>query len=317
MRGDYPRAREHFEHSLRLRTDVDDLAGMAASHNNLGYLWQLQSEYERAIEHYRVAEEPARKINLRFVVIFANLNMAWALISLGAYAEAEARGNEALVLSRQMNDQRNFAQSYDILGLIAARQGQYERALDMYRQELQVHQALGSVPQEGSTLANMAAVFNMQRDFEQAVPLARRAHDTAVALNAKRLQLEAINLLAEAALGMGDVPAGERYAAEAVSLSDSIGSKHDAGIAHRLLGQALAARRAPFAEHFERSIALFDTMLDRFELGRTWAAYADALLQTGNQSDGVAYLKRAKDTFISIGADVELQRLSQIEERSV
>jgi hypothetical protein len=187
----------------------------------------------------------------------------------------------------------------------------------MYRQELQVHQALGSVPQEGSTLANMAAVLNMQRDFEPARELAQRALATAVALNAKRLHLEAINLLAEAALGVGDLPAGERYAAEAVTLSDSIGSKHDAGIAHRLLGQALAARGVPFAEQFERSTALFDTTLDRFELGRTWAAYADALLQTGNQSDGTAYLKRAKDTFISIGADGELQRLSQIEDRSV
>ena len=66
MRGDYPRAREHFEHSLQLRTEVDDLPGMIVSNNNLGYLWQLQSEYERAIEQYQVAEELAKKINLRY-----------------------------------------------------------------------------------------------------------------------------------------------------------------------------------------------------------------------------------------------------------
>ncbi|MEP7188062.1 MAG: adenylate/guanylate cyclase domain-containing protein, partial [Roseiflexaceae bacterium] len=71
MRGDYPRAREHFEHSLQLRTEVDDLPGMTVSNNNLGYLWQLQSEYARAIEHYQVAEGLAKKINLRYAVVFA------------------------------------------------------------------------------------------------------------------------------------------------------------------------------------------------------------------------------------------------------
>ncbi len=316
-RGDYTRAREHFEHSLRLRTDVDDLPGMAASHNNLGYLWQLQSEYERAIEHYRVAEELARKINLRFVVIFANLNMAWALISLGAYTSAEERCHEALVLSREINDQRNFALSYDILGLIAARQGQYERALEMYRQELQVHQMLGSVPQEGSTFANMAAVFNMKRDFEQAAALAHLSLEKADELNAKRLKIEALNILAEAALGIGDSAHGEALAHEAVSVSNSIGSKHDAGIAYRLLGQALAARNVRFAENFMHSINLFETMNDRFELGRTWAMYGIALQRRGNQNAARAYLKQAKDTFISIGANGELQRLALIEERSV
>src|SRR6185295_5113299 len=96
MRGDYPRARQHFEHSLRLREEVDDLPGMVVSHNNLGYLWQLQSEYERAIEHYRVAEDLARKINLRYALIFAALNTAYALISLNVYDEAEIRCSEAL-----------------------------------------------------------------------------------------------------------------------------------------------------------------------------------------------------------------------------
>jgi len=316
-RGEYMRAREHFEHSLRLRTDVDDLPGMAASHNNLGYLWQLQSEYERAIEHYQRAEELARKINLRFVVIFANLNMAWALISLGAYASAEERCHEALVLSREINDQRNFALGYDILGLIAARQGQYERALEMYRQELQVHQMLGSVPQEGSTFANMAAVFNMKRDFDQAATLAHLSLEKADELNAKRLKIEALNILAEAALGTGDSSHGEALAHAAVSLSNSIGSKHDAGIAYRLLGQATTARDARFAEYFMHSINLFEAMNDRFELGRTWAAYGIALQRAGNQNAARAYLKQAKDTFISIGANGELQRLALSEERSV
>jgi tetratricopeptide (TPR) repeat protein len=42
MRGDYQRARQHIERSLATREVIDDLPGMVTSHNNLGYLWQLQ-----------------------------------------------------------------------------------------------------------------------------------------------------------------------------------------------------------------------------------------------------------------------------------
>jgi hypothetical protein len=129
--------------------------------------------------------------------------------------------------------------------------------------------------------------------------------------------IEALNALAEAALGRNDPAAAHAYADESAALSHSIGSKHDGGIASRLLGQAAAALGDTFVAQFEKSIALFEEIKDRFELGRTWAAYGMALSAHGNEIPGRAYLKQAQDTFVSIGANGELRRLAPIVERSV
>lgn len=107
-------------------------------------------------------------------------------------------------------------------------------------------------------------------------------------------------------------------AGQALDLGEKIGSRRDVGVAQRLLTQAAALLDSrPFQGLFETGAQSLIIIKDRFELGRTWSAYAAALTQSGNRSAGRAYLKQAKDTFISIGANGELQRLRTIEERSV
>jgi tetratricopeptide (TPR) repeat protein len=317
MRGDYQGARHHFEHSLQLRTEVDDLPGMVVSHNNLGYLWQLQSEYERAIEHYRVAEELAKKINLRYAVVFAAGNAAFALIHMAVYAEAEARCNEVLAIAHEINAQHNIAQSYDMLGLIAYHQGRYEQAHASYEQALQLDRALGSAYPEGNTLMHVALTLNAQGRFVEAAEVAQQALERAESLRVQGLKAESLNALAEAALGRVDTATAMAYAKQAAEVGQSIGSKREVGIARRLSGQTAAARGEPFASAFEDSIALFEAIKDRFELARTRAAYGIALIKARNQIAGRAYLKQARDTFLAIGANGDLQRLPPDVERSV
>ncbi|HEU5099356.1 MAG TPA: adenylate/guanylate cyclase domain-containing protein [Roseiflexaceae bacterium] len=316
-RGNYPRAREHFEHSLRLRAEVDDLPGMAASHNNLGYLWQLESQYERAIEHYRVAEELATKINLRHMIVFAALNTASALISGGSYAEAQARCTATLALAQEMNDRQNIAQIHNTLGFVYYRQGHYPRSLAAYREALAINQSLGSSYQEANTLMNLALTLCASGQYQEAARSAREALERAEALHAQRLIAEALNALAEAALGSADLEAAATATAESLRLSQEIGSKYDQGVAQRLLGQIRALRGQPYDESFSTSIALFEAIKDRFELARTWAAYGTILRTDRNQIEGQTYLKRAHNTFLAIGANGELQRLPPDVERSV
>jgi class 3 adenylate cyclase/tetratricopeptide (TPR) repeat protein len=317
MRGEYERAREHFEHSLKLRTAIDDLPGMVASHNNLGYLWQLQSAYEQAIGHYRVAEDLAKKINLRYAVVFAAGNAASALTSLGDYAGAEARAAEALAIAREINAQQSIAQSRELLGLIAYHQGDYDRALAELDEALRLNRALGSAYQEANTLMHIARALNAQGRYADAGQEARRALDQAEAIRGQVLRAESLNALAESAIGLGDYDAAAAYAEAGAALAHEVGNQRETGVARRLLGLAAAVRGRPFAPDFEESAALLAAIKDRFELGRTWAAYGQALRAAGNHTGGDAYLKQAQATFMSIGANGELQHLASIAERSV
>jgi hypothetical protein len=84
-----------------------------------------------------------------------------------------------------------------------------------------------------------------------------------------------------------------------------------------LLGQLAALHNESYDAYFSESIALFEAIKNRFELARTWAAYGMLLREDRNQIAGHAYLKQARNTFLEIGANGELQRLPPDEERNV
>ncbi len=309
LRGDYVRARQFFERSLQVREALDDLPGMIASHNNLGYLWQLQSAHDRALEHYRVAEELARKINLRYAIVYALGNISYALTILGRYGEAEARCHEALALSRELHARQTTAQLLNTLGIVYYRRGEYKRAQAIYEDALRMNHELGSADQEANAIVHLAQAHSAQGDHVQAAELARRALATAEALQALPLKVEALNALAEATLGAGDAAAAAAYADQAVVLSRALGADDTTAIALRLRGEATQARVADFSE----SAILCEVVQDRFELARTWRAHGDALVRAGNLDDGAAYLKRAYDTFMALGADGELRRVMPVD----
>ena len=164
---------------------------------------------------------------------------------------------------------------------------------------------------------HIALTLNAQRHYAEAAQQAQQALERAETLRVQGLKIESLNALAEAALGSGDIIRATAYAQEAATLAEAIGSKRDVGIARRLLGQAAAARSEPFAELFENSITQLEAIRDRFEIARTWAAYGMSLLANRNQIAGLAYLKQARNTFLEIGANGELQRLPPDEERNV
>ncbi len=309
LRGEYARAREFFERSLHAREAIDDLPGMIASHNNIGYLWQLQNDHQRALEHYRVAETLARKIGLSYAITYALGNIAYSLTVLGQYAEAEDCCREALDLSRRLHAQLETAQLLNTLGIIHYRRGDYAQAHQVYEEALSLHHALGSTDQEANALVHLAQTSGAQGDYGRAVELARQALATAEALQAPSLQTEALNALVEALIELGNLEDAAVYAEQAVELSRTLGADDLMAIALRLRGAATVTQGRSWQDDFVASAALCEAVQDRFELARTWCAHGAALLKTGNLNEGTAYLKRAYDTFTVLSASGEAHRM--------
>ncbi|MEM8531462.1 MAG: tetratricopeptide repeat protein [Chloroflexota bacterium] len=316
LRGDYPTARYHFKRSLNIREALDDVHGIIVSRNNIGYLWQLQSEYEKALEHYHVAKELAQKINLRYMLIYIATNEAYALISLGLYSEAQSRCEHALNWSRELKAQHNIAQIQNTLGIIFYRTGEYEQALSAHYQALHLNQLLESSYQEANTLVHIALTRSLIEDFDQAAAVAQQTLESAQKLESHVLQVEALNALTEATIGKGDIASARTYADQSVTMASLLESKEELGIALRLRGTIASLHHEPFHNDFELSIAIFKETKDTFELGRTYVAFGQVLIENSHDIDGYRHLKMAEASFIQVGAMGELRRLTPLLERS-
>ncbi len=308
MRGQYDQARFHFENALAAQEEIDDLFGCSRSHNNLGYLAQLESDYERAVGHYEQAQELARKVQSKYVLSSVLLNLADSYCRLDRYAEAEYTCKEALALFQEMGDRDGIAKVYDTLGLIDDSRGEYSHALAYYQTALGLHRELDSSYQEGNTLAMIAAMHNALSNPAQARELAQQAYAIGERIQAPQLRVEALIALAEADLRSSALTAAAEQATQAATLAEQIGSRANYGTARRLLGQIAAAQGAAADEHFLAAEATFQQIQSRLELARTWAAYGE-YLHKRNPTAAHTYLIQAEETFRRIEANAELNHL--------
>ncbi len=309
MRGEYPRARHHFERSLTLRALNDDLPGMAASHNNLGYLWQLQSQYARALEEYTRASAIAERINLRFMIIFASNNAASSLISMCRYTEARSFSSRALELARSLGDRQNTALAHDTLGAIAYQLGDYADSLIHYHTALAIHHDLGSSYQQANALMNSALTYLAQHRFQQAHTTATQALEQASRLHANRLIAESLNVLAEVELARGNAPIALQYAEQATTLCRTLTSHADLAMALMLLGRAQHATGEPYRAALQESMDLAAGDGNQFIYGRVLAGCAQVLQQSEPQQAAI-YQNMARQAFVEIGAAGELRNLA-------
>ncbi len=321
MRGDYEIARFHFENGLAAQEAIDDLYGCARSHNNLGYLAQLQSDYVRAVRHYAQAETLARKMSAKYMLGSVLLNAAYGYYRLDRYPQADAACRDALILCEEMGDQLGVAQADDTLGLIAYSRGDYPAAVAAFESALTIYREQANSYQEGNTLAMLASAYTAAANPARARSLADEALQVAQRTQVPQLEVEALSARAEAELCAAAAPglppaeraellaAAAEDAALAVAVAVRLGSRLDEGVALRLQGEAAAAHGEPFAEQFIIALERCESTHSAFEQARTAARYGAALAAC-NDPAAAAYLSRAEEIFRSIGADGELRRLA-------
>jgi predicted ATPase/class 3 adenylate cyclase len=321
MRGRYDLARYHFLNALGAQEAIDDLYGQARTHNNLGYLEQLQSNYAAAVEHYTRAEELARRVSAKYALSSVLLNEAYAYYRLARYDAAEAACRDALMLCEEMGDQLGVAQANDTLGIIAYARGEYRRALDVYQQALAIYTRQQSKYQYGNTLALAALAATANGDPKTAFAYAEEACQIGEQIQVPQLTVEALWAAAEALLVQSKqlndplsqaslLEQAGSYAFRSATLAGQIGSRFDEAMALRLIGEIASERDEPFEDYFTKAITIFRDINCRFEHACTIARFGLAL-QRRNFSEADTYIEQARQELASIGAHGELRRLAR------
>ncbi|MBC8163482.1 MAG: tetratricopeptide repeat protein [Roseiflexaceae bacterium] len=309
MRGDYPRARNHFEHSLKIREMLDDLPGLAGVHNNLGYLWQLEDEYEKAFEQYTFAEAIARRVGLPFMLIFTIGNAAYTQICLSDYVEAEQKSKEVLELATTLNLQHSIAQAHNMLGLIYRYRGLFDMAEYEYQKALEIHDQLGSQPQSASTFINIATLHRDYNNLEQAAYFANLARNLAQDLRLSRTLTEALSVLVDLSIDRGEFNHAEHYFQELSAAAAHDMSRVVQGVVLRT--ESRLQRRAQ--EHLLRqSLNFFEAAKNRYEVAATQVLLGEVLFNSNHMDEGYSLLKSAEDTFSILNCKRALQKVQSL-----
>jgi len=174
------------------------------------------------------------------------LSVAYDMLNLGAYAEAERALRDVLVTADRMGLEVVTATTRHNLGFVCGRLGQHDEARALQLEAMQAFHGHGDRRMEGATHTHLADVLIAMGDFEGAEREALAGATLFANSPSSRSQSLAIASLAE--LAQGKMDAALRSAGEAHELLEALGEVEEGESTIRLAwAEALAAAGDPRA----------------------------------------------------------------------
>jgi DNA-binding NtrC family response regulator/tetratricopeptide (TPR) repeat protein len=312
--GHYEASLENFEQALKLVGDHPAPYLLGRIYANMsGSCWFLKRPQEgiryleKAIGYYERTEHKAN-------AALGYNNLGINLMLIGEWNRAESALERALSLASEI-DQNGAKVSIilDSLGELRTLRGDLSEAREFLERAVALATENGNKWYAGQALRTLGRCHLQMNDGAGALDLGQQALDCAEQIGDRHAVVESHLLLAEANLACGKLSeCSAELQIVTNEVTDSATDMGFAGEAQRLFGMLSVVQQdtALAAQHFARSVSIFDLLGDRYrsarahyQLGRTYAH---------TQPERAAeHLGRAVHTFREVGARLDLQRAEE------
>jgi hydrogenase-4 transcriptional activator len=236
-------------------------------------------------------------------------NLGINLVLIGQWDRAHEALDRALTLSSEVDERgAKVSMVLDSLGDLHMLRGNLDEAKGYLERSVSLAKENGNKWYACQALRTLGRCYLAMRDETEALAKGREALALAVTIGDRQAICESRLILAEAHLSSGDLA---NCAAELQLVTEQAsGSQTDlnfTGEAQKLYGKLAMAQGDPgaAAQHFGRSVSIFDMLGDRYrgarahyELGRAYAVT--------QPSRAIEHLTRAVNTFRELGAPIDL-----------
>jgi ATP/maltotriose-dependent transcriptional regulator MalT len=169
--GDYERAKELLEESLRLSREADDKVKIAEALLQLGGMSDSMGDPTRAKEIYEEGIAVCREVGYTYLLPAFLFSLGYQLMLLGDYERGAALNEEAAELCRERGYKIHLNYALDNLGWAALLRGDHERARTSYEESLAVSNELGDKMIASESLEGLACLRASQGEAERAARL--------------------------------------------------------------------------------------------------------------------------------------------------
>ncbi|MFN7976076.1 MAG: sigma 54-interacting transcriptional regulator [Acidobacteriota bacterium] len=306
-RGDWNRAREHYETALVLSERIGHLSGIASAANNMALISFGRGDWDAAIGGFERSLAIKSKLGESAGVAVGLNNLAETYERVGRWREARESYERALELNRGLGETKRA-------GVVLLALGNLHRKLgDLDTAERLIHDGSGTLEgmadAEGLAYAQYfrALLLKDREDFVSSLRLLSDALATLERRGAFHEMAKIYTSTADLHMRMGDLDKARELSEHSLRLARELGDRFEEGKVLSVIGRLRYQRRerAQAREAFEEGIKILEELGASFELGRSLYELG---LRTEDSTRAARYLERAIGLFRSIGAGADLER---------
>lgn len=174
-RGEFAPALAAYEAAQAVAERINDEAGVAVAINNTGVVYNLQSNYGRAMEYFLKSLAIKERLGNRVEISRTINNIGIVHFNQGNYPLALDFYQRGLALREAAGDRTGVSASLGNIGNIHLVTGEYEKALEFYRKSLALKEELGDHAGVALTLNNVGVVHRFRKEYEPALEFFNRS----------------------------------------------------------------------------------------------------------------------------------------------
>jgi tetratricopeptide (TPR) repeat protein len=253
--GAYDQAVAAAQRALTLATADEDVVLQALANRYLGFAYEAQGDYRRAIDCLRqtVASLDGARCHERFGRVFlpavlARAHLATCHAELGLFAEGRTLGNEGLQMAEAVDHPASLMVAFAGVGLLALRQGDLPRALPRLERAVGLCQDADLPFYFPTEAAALGAAYTLDGRVAEAIELLIPAMEQITAIERVEGQAQCHLALGEAQALAGRLEEAHALAERALALAQAHQERGRQAYALRLLGEIHAHRHPPEAE---------------------------------------------------------------------
>ena len=157
--------------SLKIKKEIGDKYGIAASLNNIGTVYYYQKNYTAALENYLHALDLRREIEDKNGIATSYSNIGSAYIYMGKVKEGKSYQEKALMLSKETGEKQIIQNSYGAMAEADNLLGNYKGAFENYKMYIVYRDSLLNEENTKKTVQ-----VQMQFDFDKKEAIAKTEH---------------------------------------------------------------------------------------------------------------------------------------------
>ncbi|MCE3280433.1 MAG: protein serine/threonine phosphatase [Bacteroidetes bacterium] len=180
IKGDYLKAIDFYQQSLKITEQLNDKKGLSASLSNIGSIYLNIGESEKALEYLH-------KSLPIFIEIGNKQGEASALNNIGIiynlkrdYSKALVFNSRSLKTYEEIGDKQGIAAANANLGNICSDMGSYDKALLHQSKSLKLYQEIGDKQGISTTMSNMGKSYLKQKKYSLALEYLEKAKKISV-----------------------------------------------------------------------------------------------------------------------------------------
>ncbi len=295
--GNYTKALEYLEQSLKIRRGISDKSGEGVTLSNIGQVYQARGDTTTALEYFEQSLKIMREVGDKSGEGVTLSNVGQICRSQGDTAMALEYLEQSLKIMREIGDKSGEAATLGNIGQVHQLQGDYATAREYLEQSLKIVREIGDKSVEGVALGNIGSIYRALGDISMALECRKQSLKIMREIGDKSGEGMTLNNIGEIYQSQGDTTTALEYLKQSLKIMREIGDK--AGLIPTLHNMTLIEvtnqNLEQAVEYEMEAYQLAQETNDAMGLFHVGKYLGQILAVNGNKEEGMTILQRAYD----------------------